>query len=254
MVCFRNSLLGMLVGAVVVCAAGYSEPTRKAFMQDCTREGSEKECSCVLDKIQNKYSEKEYLKYNADMAGGKEDVELVSFIVGAATACVLANEGEDLPQGSAIGELSDEDMKLLFNTMKQELPKKDFVQGCAPEAKDVIGDKMAREVCGCAYDRMMGDYGRFVKTLKEEGMPGVSDTWGVDYVIECVPEKFTPEVEQNLIKYLNNEGIPKSTSQCLLNLVKKEYTLRAFIAASVKNSESFQMILIGLATKCLGEL
>ena len=54
-----------------------------------------------------------------------------------------------------------------------------------------------------------------------------------------------------MIKYLNQQGIPLSTSQCLLNVLKKEYTLRAFIAASVKNSESFQLILMGLVTKCM---
>ena len=242
----------MFVSAVVVCAAEYSQSTRKAFMQDCTQGANEKECLCVLDKMQNQYSEKAYLNYYAGMRKGTGDADFISFMVSAATGCVLmSGEGGELFNGAST-ELSDEEIKLLFNTIKQQMPKKDFVQGCAPEAKDVIGDRMAREVCGCAYDRMVADYDSFVKMVKEEGMPGTSDTWGVDYVIECVPENFTPEVEQNLIKYLNHEGVPKSTSQCLLNVLKKEYTLRAFIAASVKNSESFQMILMGLAAKCMG--
>ena len=244
----------MLVGAVIVCAAEYSQPTRKAFMQDCTQGANEKECLCVLDKMQNQYSEKAYLNYYVGMRKGTGDADFISFMVSAATGCVLmSGEGGELFSATS-KELSDEEVKLLFNTIKQQMPKKEFVQDCAPEAKDVIGDKMAREVCGCAYDRMVADYDGFEKMVKEEGMPGTSDTWGVDFVIECVPENFTPEVEQNLIKYLNQQGIPLSTSQCLLDVLKKEYTLRAFIAASVKNSESFQLILMGLASKCMGSL
>ena len=244
--------LGLLFVSAVAYAGEYSGPTRKDFMQDCTREANEKECLCVLDKMQNQYSEKAYLNYYAGMKKGTGDADFIAFMVSAATGCVLANnDGSDV-FNAASRNLSDEEIKLLFNTIRREFPKKDFVQECAPEAKDVIGDKMAQEVCGCAYDRMVTDYDRFVKMVKEEGMPGTSDKWGAEYVIDCVPENFTPEVEQNLIRYLNHEGIPLSTSQCLLNVLKKEYTLREFIAASVKNSESFQLILMGLTTKCLG--
>ena len=244
--------LGILLASAVAYAGGYSEPTRKAFMQDCTREANEKECLCVLDKMQNQYSEKAYLNYYAGMKKGTGNADFISFMVSAATGCVLMSSDAGEAFNAAAKELSDEEMKLLFNTIKQEMPKKDFVQDCAPEAKDVLGDKKAREVCGCAYDRIMADYDRFVKTVKEEGIPGASETWGVDYVIECVPENFTPDVEQNLIKYLNQQGVSLSTSQCLLNVLKKEYTLRAFIAASTKNSESFQLMLMGLASKCMG--
>jgi hypothetical protein len=249
---FLGLFLGILLASTVAYAGGYSEPTRKAFMQDCTQGANEKECLCVLDKLQNQYSEKAFSNYYSGMRKGAGDADFISFMVSAATGCVLmGGEGGEL-FNTASKELSDEEVKLLFNTIKQQMPKKEFVQDCAPEAKDVIGDKMAREVCGCAYDRMVADYDRFAKMVKEEGMPGASDTWGVDFVIDCVPENFTPDVEQNLIKYLNHEGIPLSTSQCLLNVLKKEYTLRAFMAASVKNSESFQMILMGLAAKCMG--
>ena len=252
MFCLRKAFLGMLVGVAAVCAGDYSAPTRTAFLQDCTQEASEKECLCVLDKMQNQYSEKAFQNYYAGMRNGMGNEDFITFMVSAATGCVLMSSEAGEAFNAAVKELSDEEIKLLFNTIKQEMPKKDFVQDCAPEAKDVIGDKMAREVCGCAYDRMVADYDRFVKIVKEEGMPGASETWGADYIIDCVPEKFTPDVEQNLIEYLNHEGIPLSTGKCLLDVLKKEYTLRAFMAASVKNSESFQMILMGLASKCMG--
>ena len=249
---FRNIFLELLALAAIAQAADYSEPTRKAFMQDCTREANEKECLCVLDQLQGKYSEKVYLAHNADMQEGNGDMEFISFMMSAATGCVLASEdmGEALAEGS--GELSDDDMKLLFNAIKKDLPKKDFVKGCAPEAKAIFGEKMANSVCGCAYDRVVGDFDRFAKMVKEEGTPGASNTWGADYIIECTPEGYSPDVEKNLLKLLNENGVPKSVGQCFLKTLEKEYTLRALVAASVKNSEAFQMIIMGLAMKCMG--
>lgn len=249
---FRNIFLGLLAFAAMAQTADYSLATRSSFLKDCTREASEKECLCVLDQLQGKYSEKVYLAHNADMQEGNGDMEFISFMMSAATGCVLASEdmGEALAEGS--GELSDDDMKLLFSAIKKDLPKKDFVKGCAPEAKAVFGEKMANSVCGCAYDRVVGDFDRFAKMVKEEGAPGASNAWGADYIIECTPEGYSPDVEKNLLKLLNENGVPKSVGQCFLKTLEKEYTLRALVAASVKNSEAFQMIIMGLAMKCIG--
>ena len=248
----RKLFFVLLALVALVHAADYSQATRSFFLKDCTREASEKECLCVLDQLQGKYSEKVYLAHNADMQEGNGDMEFVSFMMSAAMSCVMASEdvGDALVEGS--GELSDDDMKLLFNTIKKELPKKDFVKGCAPEAKAVFGEKMANSVCGCAYERVVGDFDRFAKMVKEEGAPGASNTWGADYIVECTPEGYSPDVEKNLLKLLNENGVPKSVGQCFLKTLEKEYTLRALVAASVKNSEAFQMIIMGLAMKCMG--
>ena len=239
---FRNIFLGLLAFATMAQATDYSQATRSLFLKDCTREANEKECLCVLDQLQGKYSEKVYLAYNADMQEGNGDMEFISFMMGAAMSCVLASDdvGDALAEGS--GELSDDDMKLLFSAIKKDLPKKDFVKGCAPEAKAVFG----------AYDRVVGDFDRFAKMVKEEGTPGASNTWGADYIVECTPEGYSPDVEKNLLKLLNENGVPKSVGQCFLKTLEKEYTLRALVAASVKNSEAFQMIIMGLAMKCMG--
>lgn len=31
----------------------------------------------------------------------------------------------------------------------------------------------------------------------EEGYPDDKEKWGLDYLVECVPDKFTPEMEKN---------------------------------------------------------
>ena len=248
----RKLFFVLLALVALVHAADYSQATRSFFLKDCTREASEKECLCVLDQLQGKYSEKVYLAHNADMQEGNGDMEFISFMMSAATGCVLASEDLEGALADGSGELSDDDMKLLFNAIKKDLPKKDFVKGCAPEAKAVFGEKMANSVCGCAYDRVVGDFDRFAKMVKEEGAPGASNAWGADYIIDCTPEGYSPDVEKNLLKLLNENGVPKSVGQCFLKTLEKEYTLRALVAASVKNSEAFQMIIMGLASKCMG--
>ena len=248
----RKLFFVLLALVALVHAADYSQATRSFFLKDCTREASEKECLCVLEQLQGKYSEKVYLAHNADMQEGNGNVEFVSFMMSAAMSCVMANEDVGDALDGVPGELSDDDMKLLFSAIKKDLPKKDFVKGCAPEAKAVFGEKMANSVCGCAYDRVVGDFDRFAKMVKEEGAPGASNTWGADYIVECTPEGYSPDVEKNLLKLLNENGVPKSVGQCFLKTLEKEYTLRALVAASVKNSEAFQMIIMGLAMKCMG--
>ena len=64
---FRNIFLGLLAFATMAQATDYSQATRSLFLKDCTREANEKECLCVLEQLQGKYSEKVYLAHNADM-------------------------------------------------------------------------------------------------------------------------------------------------------------------------------------------
>lgn len=45
----------------------YSKSTRLAFIQECSENANQDVCYCVLNKIQQQYSEKQYLKLDADL-------------------------------------------------------------------------------------------------------------------------------------------------------------------------------------------
>ena len=65
----------------------YSISTRLAFIQECIEEANQDICFCVLDKIQQQYSEKQYLKLDADLRKKINHSDFVTFISEAANTC-----------------------------------------------------------------------------------------------------------------------------------------------------------------------
>ena len=224
----------------------YSETTQQEFMKDCSENANEWVCGCVLARLQGSYSEKEYLKLDASLQKGHEDYDFVSFLSNSVEEC----DGVYEAMASLITE--EEAMAYIDNWFKT-VKRKDAIKNCPSEMKDFYGKKEAEKVCGCVYDRMAKDKNRLAQVIMEEGYPDDKEKWGLDYLVECVPDKFTPEMEKNFIKFMNERGIPRSSSQCILKSLKKEYSLKSFIASAKENMDLFTLIFTRLATKCLVE-
>ena len=58
----------------------YSRSTRVAFIRECSENANQDICYCVLDKIQQQYSEKQYLKLDADLRKNINRPDFVAFI------------------------------------------------------------------------------------------------------------------------------------------------------------------------------
>lgn len=238
----------------------YSLSTRFDFLQDCSKNANQEVCSCVLDKLQLQYSEKDYLKLDADLRKNVDRPEFVAYISKAASDCDAEtnstaaenNEVPAAPTAPAIA-ITEEDAKAFVKSMLKNRPKKDFVPACAAEAKTFYGDKLAKKVCGCAYDHMAADLPRFTKMVMEEGYPDETLAWGLEYMVECSPDKFTPEMEKSLLEFMNQQGLPKSFGKCLIGILKKEYSVKAFLTAAVQNNEALGAIFASMATRCLLE-
>lgn len=224
----------------------YSETTQQAFIRECSENANKWVCGCVLARLQGSYSEKEYLKHDADLQKGREDYDFVSFLSKSVEECDEEFETEAL-------RITEEEAKAYIDNWIKTVKRKDAVKNCPSEMKVFYGKKEAEKVCGCVYDRMAKDKKRFAQVIMEEGYPDDNDKWGLDYVVECVPDKFTPEMEKNFIKLMNEHGIPKSMSQCILKSLKKEYSLKSFVASAKENMDLFTLIFTMLATKCLVE-
>jgi len=65
----------------------YSRSTRLAFIQECSESANQDICYCVLDKIQQQYSEKQYLKLDADLRKNINHPDFIAFISEAAEMC-----------------------------------------------------------------------------------------------------------------------------------------------------------------------
>ena len=236
----------------------FSAKTRANFMQDCSQNANEQICGCVLDKLQQQYSEKTYLKIDSDLRKNINHPEFDIFASKAVDDCdaEYVKNGEDFFSEETKYDIkvSEEDAKKFVDLMLKERPKKVFVPDCASEAQKLYGEKMAKKVCGCAYDHMANDIPRFTRMVMESGYPENSETWGYEYMVECAPDKFTPEIEKNLVNYLNENGLPKSISQCFVDVLKKEYSVKAYILASITNKDAVSLMLRGLTSKCVADI
>jgi len=257
----KKAILGLLGFAVITYAGGaaafvakksstgefsYSEATQQSFMMDCSENANKWVCECVLVKIQSSYSEKEYLKLDAALQKGNEDYDFVSFLSKSVNEC-------DEDYEVAASRITEEEAMAYVDKWKKTVKRKDAVNSCPSKMKEFYGKKEAERVCGCVYDRMAKDKNRFARVIMEEGYPDDNDNWGLDYTIECIPDKFTPEMEKNLIKIMNQHGVPKSISQCILKSLKKEYTIKSFVASAKENMDLFTAIFTMLASKCFIE-
>lgn len=98
----RKIIFGLLVFASFVYAGGaasviaqksktknfsYSLETQLFFMDDCARGANEYICRCVLNKLQQNYSETTYLKLDADLRKNIDHSDFVSFLSDAAEKC-----------------------------------------------------------------------------------------------------------------------------------------------------------------------
>ena len=220
----------------------YSRSTRLAFIQECSENANQDICYCVLDKIQQQYSEKQYLKLDADLRKNINRPDFVAFISKAADTCdarYAENSANNNTQPTILSEnqsskLTKEEAKEYAKVFFKEVSKNDFVKACSSESKDFYGEKTAFKVCDCAYNHMFSDIPRFTQMVMENGYPNDSNTntWGKEYMIECAPEKFTPEMKKNLINLMNQKGVPQSVGTCFVKVIEKEYSVQAFITAA----------------------
>lgn len=254
-------LIGLLFAAVYAVAGGaasfvakksntgefaFSEATQQAFLKDCSENANEWVCGCVLGRLQGSYSEKEYLRLDAEMQRGDQDYNFTSFLSDAVTAC-------DKEYEEASSAITEEEARAYADTLLKNIKKKDYLAECKEQEKVILGNKEAGKVCNCVYNKVIKDKSRLVQVILEDGYPENGNTWGVDYVLECIPDKFTPEIEKSLTEYLNQHGLPKSLGKCMTSTLKKEYSLKALVKAYSKDKEQLTAVLMLLAAKCVVE-
>lgn len=254
-------LIGLLFSAVYAVAGGaasfvakksntggfaFSEATQQAFLKDCSENANEWVCGCVLGRLQGSYSEKEYLRLDAEMQRGDQDYNFTSFLSDAVTAC-------DKEYEEASSVITEEEARAYVDKWVKTTKRRDVVDEIPPQLMEAFGKNTARRIRGCVYDNIVKDRERFVQTVMEEGYPEDNKMWGINYALDCIPEKFTPEIEKAFIKLMNERGLPKSISQCIMKSIKKEYTMKSIFAGMIADKELFVAMFTMYATKCAVE-
>ena len=239
----------------------YSPILKFEFINDCSENANRDVCECVLDKLQLRYSEETYQKLDSDLRRGMEHPDFVKYISDASTECDLAVKSpeteppaesdfsQDLP-APAVG-VSEAEATEFVNNFKKNFPKKNFVKECVETTSKFFGTAALQKSCGCAYDKMLSDKPRFIDMVMRQGYPGQNSSWGAEFKLDCLPEKFTPEIEKNMVNFLNEVGIPLSAAKCIIATTKKEYSLKSFAKAVFNSQESMAAMLMMGSLKCL---
>lgn len=239
----------------------YSPILKFEFINDCSENANRDVCECVLDKLQLRYSEETYQKLDSDLRRGMEHPDFVKYISDASTECDLAVKSpeteppaesdfsQDLP-APAVG-VSEAEATEFVNNFKKNFPKKNFVKECVETTSKFFGTAALQKSCGCAYDKMLSDKPRFIDMVMRQGYPGQNSSWDAEFKLDCLPEKFTPEIEKNMVNFLNEVGIPLSAAKCIIATTKKEYSLKSFAKAVFNSQESMAAMLMMGSLKCL---
>lgn len=245
----------------------YSPMLKFEFMNDCSENANRDVCECVLEKLQLRYSEETYQKLDSDLRRGMEHPDFVKYISDASTECDLAVKSpetelpvesdfsQDLP-APAVG-VSEAEATEFVNNFKKNFPKKNFVKECVKPMKNFLGNAASQKLCCCAYDKMLSDKPRFIDMVMRQGYPEQNSFWGAEFKLECLPENFTPDIEKNMVNFVNERVFSLSMARCLVTAFKKEYSLKSFAKAIFDYPEIVpDMLIVGPvgSLKCLNSL
>jgi len=228
---------------------GYSAPTRDKFLKSC-KEGVEAPiCDCVLKKLEAKYDEATFNKYESELAKGKEDAAYVNFIVQSTTDCGEALDAASAAQnqGSASAGLglAAEDLMIFKAILQSPMFKDNFVQSCTVQSMEWLGANQADKSCNCAFDRLIKDdkfIGGVIGSMGADGSDFNIDKWGYDFIEPCLPKQFPAEMDNAFIKECLKAGdANKATCECVLKSIKKDYSVRSLMKTAIEDEKKLEL-------------
>lgn len=240
---------------------GYSAPTRDKFLKSC-KEGVEAPiCDCVLKKLEAKYDEATFNKYESELAKGKEDAAYVNFIVQSTTDCGEALDAASAAQnqGSASAGLglAAEDLMIFKAILQSPMFKDNFVQSCTVQSMEWLGANQADKSCNCAFDRLIKDdkfIGGVIGSMGTDGSDFNIDKWGYDFIEPCLPKQFPAEMDNAFIKECLKAGdANKATCECVLKSIKKDYSVRSLMKTAIEDEKKLELDITLKAAQCLSK-
>ena len=239
---------------------GYSAPTRDKFLKSC-KEGVEAPiCDCVLKKLEAKYDEATFNKYESELAKGKEDAAYVNFIVQSTTDCgeaLDASAAQNQGSASAGLGLAAEDLMIFKAILQSPMFKDNFVQSCTVQSMEWLGANQADKSCNCAFDRLIKDdkfIGGVVGSMGADGSDFNIDKWGYDFIEPCLPKQFPAEMDNAFIKECLKAGdANKATCECVLKSIKKDYSVRSLMKTAIEDEKKLELDITLKAAQCLSK-
>lgn len=269
-----------IIGIVFVCAgvslAALSSEVRENFITSCEEGGSSNHfCACVFSKVEKKYSQAQIDAIELKMRRGHTDLGYADFIKKASQDCDV-----QIRSGKALGSLAVSEEAESQNAKKSEpLSAKEkalfeelgvdaefaegilgalfespeykslFVADCAVGIRPYFGSKQAVSTCECSYQKIVanGSVEKLLSLIDQKGE--LIDSLALETFLPCIPKDYTPEMEKFLMDSCT-VVTSKSVCECIVQDVKKQFTLEELLRRTLKNPAFIQGYATGAALRC----
>jgi len=271
-----NRIFGIVLMGVGVSFAALSLEVRENFITSCEEGGSSNAfCSCVFRKVEQKYSQAQIDAIELKMRRGNSDLGYANFIKKASQECdAQIRSGKSLGALAVSEDAENQSSKKTDSYSAKELALFDelgvdaefaegilsalfespeykslFMADCAVELRPYLGTKQAASTCECSYQRIVanGSVEKLLNLIDQNGE--LNDSLALETFLPCIPKDYTSEME----KFLMDSCVTvasKPVCDCILQDVKKRFTLEELLRRTLKNPAFIQGYATGAALRC----
>lgn len=271
---------------------GYSLQTRDKFINSCKMGVELPVCKCVLTKLEAKYDEATFKRYEAELAKGNEEPSYFNFIVQSTTECGDALDAASGAMAAAPAtasvpakpaapaapakpapaakpaapakapanqpvSLSPEEMMILMALLQSPVFKDNFVKSCTEQSMEWLGTKQADKTCRCAMNRVTSDQKFMSRIIASVGTDGSNidfEKWGFDFIEPCIPKQYPPEMDNAFVKEcLKQKDVTKPTCECVLQSIKKDYTIHSLMKTAFEDRKRLETDITLKSAQCLSK-
>jgi hypothetical protein len=153
--------------------------------------------------------------------------------------------------------LSTEEMMLLVALLQSPLFQDNFVQSCAAQSVEWLGTAQADKSCRCAFDLVTKNpdlISKIAGAVSADGAGVNFEKLGFDMVEPCLPKEFPPEADKAFVKEcLKQSDVDKGTCECVLQSIKKNYTVRSLMKTAFDNRKMLETDITLKTAQCLSK-
>ncbi len=184
----------------------------------------------------------------------------------AAAFCFAANDSTAKSQSTAKTQapaqaspqtpaISQEEMMIFKTLLQTPLFKDNFVQSCTVQSMEWLGVNQADKTCNCAYNRLVKD-GKFINQIMSSinGDNIDFEKWGFEFIEPCIPQNYPAETDNAFVKECLKAGdVDKATCECVLNSIKKDYSVRDLLKTAFEDQKKLEVDIILKSAQCLSK-
>ncbi|MBP5246524.1 MAG: hypothetical protein J6Z31_01530 [Fibrobacter sp.] len=269
-----KQIVGVVLASAVLTFAALSAEVRENFITSCEEGGSSYDfCTCVFGKVEKKYSQAQIDAIELKLRRGHADLGYSDFVKKSSKECDIALKSgkslgalavsEDAKEENAKRNYSVKDLSALESlgideefaqgiiSALFESPeyKNIFMADCAVEFRTYFGTKQAVSACECAYRKMVtgGSLEKLMSLIDQKGE--LNDSLALETFLPCLPKNYTPELEKFMMDSCTTVA-SKSVCTCIVQDIKKRFTLEELLRRTLKNPAFIQGYATGAALRC----